>query len=150
MKLNQALKAKNRLATDVTRLKEQIVAQNSRSVVQPFDYDTRELMLQLRSKIDDLARLKGAIGKANGEIYEKIFQLAELRGAVAMLKTVPTRHGKFLDVEGYSQPKEVEYQAQLRQVDVDKLVLELEKQMNELQDELDQFNHRCQIDLEFN
>jgi hypothetical protein len=131
-------------------LKEQIIAQNSRSVQQPFDYDTRELVLQLRAKIDQLAKLKGAVGKANGAIYEQIFRSAELRGAVAMLKDVPTKHGKFLEAEGYSQPKEVEYQAQMRQADIDKLVVELEIQMNELQDELDHFNQRCQIDLELN
>ncbi len=80
MKLNQALKAKNRLVSEVSRLKEQITAQNSRPVLQPFDYDTRELLLKLREKIDKLVRLKGAIGKANGEVYEQIFRLAELRG----------------------------------------------------------------------
>jgi hypothetical protein len=119
MKLNQALKTKNRLTAEVTRLKEQMKEQNSRPVQQPFDYDTRELLLQLRAKIDQLVRVKGAIGKANGEIYEQIFRLAELRGAVALLKTVPTRHGKFLEAASFSQPTEVEYHAQMRQVDVD-------------------------------
>ena len=77
-------------------------------VLQPFDYDTRELLVKLRATIDQLVRLKGAIGKANGEIYEKIFRLSELRGAVALLKTVPTRHGKFLESAGYTQAMEVE------------------------------------------
>ena len=150
MKLNQALKAKNRLVSEVSRLKEQITAQNSRPVLQPFDYDTRELLLKLREKIDKLVRLKGAIGKANGEVYEQIFRLAELRGAVAVLKAIPTKHGKFLESEGFSQPNEGEYVAQVRQADADAQVAELEGQISQLQDELDRFNEQCQIGLEMN
>jgi hypothetical protein len=150
MKLNQALKTKNRLAAEIARLKTQIVEQNNRSAQQPFDYDTRELVQQLRARIDELARIKGAIGKANGEIYERIFRLAELRGAIITLKQVPTRHGIFLQAEGFSQAKEVEYKAQMRQTDVDKLVLEFETQIHELQDELDRFNQQCEVDVEKN
>ncbi len=62
-----------------------------------------------------------------------------------MLKAIPTKHGKFLESEGFSQPKEVEYVAQVRQADADAQVAELEGQISQLQDELDRFNEQCQI-----
>jgi hypothetical protein len=150
MKLNQALKTKNRLVAEVSRLKDQIKEQNSRSALQPFDYDSRELLRQLRPKTEQLVRIKAAIAQANAAIYEKIFRLSELRATVALLKTISTRHGKFLESQAFSQPVEVEYVSQIRQADLDAHVRELEKEIARLQDELDEFNDQCQIDFELN
>ena len=150
MKLYQALKVKNRLTTEISSLKAQIKEQNSRRVLQPFDYDTRILLDQLRKRIDELTRIKGAIGKANGAIYEQIFRLAEFKGMISFLREVPTKHGKFVESPSFTSSIEVEYQAQLRQAELDRVITDLESQVNRLQDELDRFNNECQIDVELN
>jgi len=140
MKLAKALKQKNKLAGEVTQLKELLTEQNSRSTKQKFDYNNQEVLTNLRAKIDELVATKAAIGAANAEVYPKIFRLAELKGFVTALKGLSTKEGVYAESLGYSQSVEVEYVAQIKKAEVDKLVEEIEKEIQELQDALDEFN----------
>ncbi|MEI8341332.1 MAG: hypothetical protein WCH43_07350 [Verrucomicrobiota bacterium] len=140
MKLAKALKQKNKLAGEVAQLKELLAEQNSRSTKQKFDYNNQEVLTNLRAKIDELVATKAAIGAANAEVYPKIFRLAELKGFVTALKGLSTKEGVYAESLGYSQSVEVEYVAQIKKAEVDKLVEEIEKEIQELQDALDEFN----------
>ena len=140
MKLAKALKQKNKLAGEVAQLKELLAEQNSRSTKQKFDYNNQEVLTNLRAKIDELVATKAAIGAANAEVYPKILRLAELKGFVTALKGLSTKEGVYAESLGYSQSVEVEYVAQIKKAEVDKLVEEIEKEIQELQDALDEFN----------
>ena len=140
MKLANALKQKNKLAGEVAQLKELLAGQNSRSTKQKFDYDNRQVLADLRSRIDDLVKVKAAIGAANAEIYPKIFRLAELKGLVSTLRGLPAKEGVYAESLGYWQSVEVEYVAQLKKAEVDQLAAELETEIQGLQDALDEFN----------
>ncbi len=150
VKLNQALKEKNRLGVEISRLKQRMGEQNSRPVGQAFDYVTPELLVELRAKVDQLVRLKAAIGRANGETYERVFRLAELRGLISVLSGLPTKHGRYLESGGLGEPKEVEYQAQMRQAEIDKTITGMQVELGELQDALDRFNATCELEIELN
>ena len=148
MKLAKALKLKNQLAGDVATLKELLAKQNVRSNKQKFDYDNREVLAQLRAKIDELVRVKTEIARANVEAYEQIFRMAELKGLVAALKALETKSGVFHEGGRYGEPAyEVEYVVQLGKVAVDELVNELEKSVQALQDALDEFNFSRSVNL---
>ena len=141
MKLTKALKLKNQLAGDVAQLKELLAKQNSRSTKQKFDYDNHEVLTRLRTKLDELVKVKSAIATANAEIYDKVFRLAELKGLVATLAGLDTKTGVFHEGGRFGEPGyEVEYAAQLGKVDVDRLVAELKNEIQSLQDTLDEFN----------
>jgi len=141
MKLAKALKLKNQLAGEVAQLKELLAKQNVRSSKQKFDYDNREVLARLRAKLDELVRVKAALAIANVEIYAKIFRLAELKGLVATLTGLETKSGVFHEGRGFGEATyEVECVAQLGKVDVDKLVAELQNEIQTLQDALDEFN----------
>ena len=141
MKLAKALKLKNQLAGEVAQFKELLAKQNVRSSKQKFDYDNREVLARLRAKLDELVRVKAALAVANVEIYAKIFRLAELKGLVAALTGLETKSGVFHEGRGFGEATyEVEYVAQLGKVDVDKLVAELQNEIQTLQDALDEFN----------
>jgi hypothetical protein len=141
MNLAKALKEKNRLAAEVAQLTERLKAQNSRATGQAFDYDAHEVLRDLRATTERLVELKAGIAKANAEIYGKIFRLAELKGLAATLNGLETREGTFREGGGYGQPTvEVTYRAQLKQVEVDALLTEIEAEAATLQDELDAFN----------
>ena len=140
MKLAKALKQKNKLAGEVAQLKELLTQQNSRSTKQKFDYDNQQVLGELRTKVDELIKTKAAIGAANAEIYAQIFRLAELKGLVATLKALPTKEGVYVESLGYAQSVEVEYAAQLKKAEVDKLTQDLETEIQALQDALDEFN----------
>ncbi len=76
MKLAKALKVKNKLAGEVTQLKELLAKQNSRSIKRPFDYNNTEVLANLRGKLDELVKVKASIAAANVEIYDNIFRMA--------------------------------------------------------------------------
>lgn len=146
MKLAKALKLKNKLAGEVETLKDLLKKQNVRSKKQEFDYDNAEVLADLRAKVDELIRVKAAIAQANTAIYERIFRAAELKGLVATLNSLDTRTGVHLEGGNYvERPVEVEYMAQLGKVEVDRLVAEFEKEIDSVQDELDEFNFTNEI-----
>ena len=141
MKLAKGLKLKNQLAGELAQLKDLLAKQNVRSSKQKFDYDNREVLTRLRAKLDELVRVKTALAVANAEAYEKIFRLAELKGLTVTLGALDTKQGIFHEGGRFGEPGyEVEYVAQLGKADVDKLVEDLNSQIQALQDELDEFN----------
>ncbi len=148
MKLTKTLKLKNQLTGEISQLKELLNKQNVRSTKQSFDYDNREVLSQLRAKIDELIKVKTELARANADAYDKIFRLAELKGLVVTLKALETKSGVFHEGGGYAQAGyEVEYVAQLSKVAVDGLVSEAEKEIQALQDSLDEFNFTQTVNL---
>ncbi|MDP1586883.1 MAG: hypothetical protein Q8M07_04040 [Prosthecobacter sp.] len=148
MKLTKALKLKNQVAGDVTTLKDRLAKQNSRAAAVPFDYDNRQVLIELRAKVDELVKVKAAIAAANAAQYARIFRLAELKGIVTLLKSLDVRHGVFKEGGNYMQSAfEVEYIAQLKKAEVDQLVADLEAEIITLQDALDEFNHTNSVAL---
>lgn len=148
MKIAKALKLKNQLAGDVAQLKDLLAKQNSRSTKQKFDYDNREILTRLRAKLDELVKVKAAVAAANAEIYDKVFRLAELKGVVTTLTGLDTKAGVFHEGRGFGETVyEVEYVAQLGKVEVDKLVIELNAEIQSLQDALDEFNFTRSVNL---
>jgi hypothetical protein len=139
---------KNQLAGEVGQLKELLTKQNSRSSKQKFDYDNREVLARLRAKFAELVKVKAAVAAANAEIYDKIFRLSELKGLVTTLTGLDTKAGVFHEGRGFGEGScEVEYVAQLGKVDVDKLVAELNAEIQSLQDALDEFNFTRSVNL---
>jgi ABC-type Zn2+ transport system substrate-binding protein/surface adhesin len=148
MKIAKALKLKNQLAGEVAQLKELLTKQNVRSTKQMFDYDNREVLTRLRAKLAELVKVKAAIGAANAEVYDKVLRLAELKGLVSTLTALDTKSGVFHEGRGFAEASyEVEYVAQLGRVDVDKLVAELNAEIQSLQDALDEFNFTRSVNL---
>jgi hypothetical protein len=129
-------------------LKDLLSKQNSRSTKQKFDYENREVLTRLRAKLDELVKVKAAVAAANAEVYDKIFRLAELKGLVTILTGLDTKAGVFHKGRGFGEAAyEVEYVAQLGKVDVDKLVAELNVEIQSLQDALDEFNFTRTVNL---
>ena len=75
-----------------------------------------------------------------------IYDLAEKKGTVQFLAGVNTRHGPQPAV--YPNTTEVSYVAALKKADVDGMVAGLEKEIDQLQDRLDQFNHDRKIEVD--
>jgi hypothetical protein len=94
---------------------------------------------------NELIVLKTQIHKANLPVYDKIFELSELKNQVKHLKSLNCTSGKVPGGRwGESEP--VVKHAEINVVEKDKMVKELEKRIESLQDELDQWNHNTLID----
>ena len=144
--LAKALKVKNRLAGRLAKVQADIQAYNSISEGQAGQVNVPALMKTREELVGALVGLKTAINEANREAQRDIYDLAEKKGTVQFLGGVNTRHGPQPAV--YPNTTEVSYVAALKKADVDALVARLEKEIDQLQDRLDQFNHDRKIEVD--
>ncbi|MGF1656942.1 MAG: hypothetical protein ACFCU3_08200 [Verrucomicrobiales bacterium] len=148
MKVAKALKEKNRLVGEIEEFKALIAQQNVRPDGREFDYNNHELLAQLRSRLEDLIKLKTKLATVNVTIYQDVFRLAELKGLVASLRRVEVKDGIFHEALGgfHSENVEVRYRSQLGRREIDVMVKELENEMAEVQDRLDDFNATASLE----
>jgi hypothetical protein len=144
--LAKALKVKNRLAGRLAKAQADIQAFNSVPEGQADQVNVPALMQAREELVGALVGLKAAINEANREAQRDIYDLAEKKAAAQFLAGVNTRHGPQPAV--YPNTTEVNYVAALKKADVDGLVARLEKEIDRLQDRLDQFNHARKVEVD--
>jgi hypothetical protein len=142
--ISRVLKLKNRMAQRLRELDELITTYNSLPVGQ-IEYDVRQLLRERLELAMRLVAVKTAISQANQPIQKTIFEMAECKSLVAMLKRISTKHGPV--IEGY-QSVRLDYAAQMRKADVEREVRKVEKEIDRLQDELDCFNYQSSVTIE--
>ena len=155
--LAQALKQKNRLAGESTRLREIVKRENSRKESTPARADVRASFNELVATSRQLAVLKGAISTANAGalesargIYGKLNLQAELRGLIAFLGEVPTKEGEEVERVGFlsrDEASKVNFVAEIKRDEVDRLKREFQREIEVLQDEIDEFNAATRISV---
>jgi uncharacterized protein YbbC (DUF1343 family) len=144
--LAKALKIKNRLAGRLARVQADIQGFNSVPEGQANQVNVPALMSMREELVGALVGLKTAISAANREVQRDIYLLAEAKATAQFLATVNTRHG--LQPAVYPNTTVVSYVAALKKADVDALVARLEKEIDRLQDRLDEFNHLHGIEVD--
>ena len=104
----------------------------------------QQLLDELRGKTDELIGVKTIITKANQSVQGKIYRLSELKSLIAFYKTIPSLEGKETASRLYSKSM-VEYESQVKEPELDKLIAAAEAELEALQDELDAFNHTADV-----
>lgn len=155
--LAQALKQKNRLAGEVARLREIVQRENSRKEKQAIRADVRATFEEAVRRSRELAAFKGRVAAANaGEtdlsrgIYGKLNLQAELRGLIAFLKSLNTKEGEEVENVGFLSRENAVvtvYVAEINRTEVDRLAAAWQKEIESLQDEIDEFNATTRIAL---
>lgn len=152
--LAQALKQKNRLAGDITRLREIVKRENSRKESTPARADVRVSFNELVAAARQLAVLKGAISTTNAGatdlshgIYGKLNLQAELRGLISFLDELPTKEGEEVERAGFlrEEASKVLFVAEIKRDEIDRLKREFQREIEVLQDEIDEFNAATRI-----
>jgi len=153
--LAQALKQKNRLAGEVTRLREIVERENSRKESTPARADVRKAFDESVARSRELAALKGLIGAANAGvvagshgIYGKLSLQAELRGLIAFLKVLNAKEGEEVERVGFLSRDEASravYIADIKRDEIDRNVVAYRLEIEQLQDEIDEFNAATRI-----
>ena len=144
--LAKALKVKNRLAGRLAKVQADIQAFNSVPEGQAGQVDVAALVKTRDELVAALVGLKTAVNEANREVQRVIYELAEAKASAQFLAGVPTRHGP--QPPCYPATVEVTYVAAIKKADVDALVARLEKEIDRLQELLDQFNHVHKVAVE--
>jgi hypothetical protein len=155
--LAQALKQKNRLAGEIARGREIVQRENSRKESQAARADVRAVFEENVIRSRELAGFKGAIAAANAGvvtgdrgIYGKLNLQAELRGLIAFVKGLNTKEGEELERVGFLSRDEAAhtvYVATITRDEVDRLVSAYQAEIEQLQDEIDEFNATTRITI---
>lgn len=147
--LARALKFKKRIESRLHRLEKDIIGHNSIMKDAEREVDVKERYKEHQGVTEMLIRLRVAIWKASLPIQPKILAINELKSRVAMLGRMNTNHG-LIQQNHWRQPDAppVEYQAEFRKADVDRMVSESERKIDELQDEIDRHNANTNIHVE--
>ncbi len=144
LSLSKALKIKNRLAGRLAKVNSTIMTYNS-GVEGHKEVDVAELDKTRSSLCNALVDLKSAIYDANKGIYRSIIIIGEKKGDIEFLSGLNTRQG----AEPSYQGTVINYVSVIQKQDVDKRVKQLEKEIDDLQDQIDKYNaepERIRID----
>lgn len=148
MTLAKALKHKNRVAQMIRRVSDDIQHNNSILTVNEPEVDIKALDAMRLELTDHLVALKTAIHRASDSVRREIFNLAEKRTSIGFYRSLDTKHGK-RQAHSYGGDAEfVEYKAAIRKIDSDRIVVELESEIDVIQDRLDEFNMTAKITID--
>jgi len=137
MNVKQALKAKNKLVGEIKECYRIIQTQNSIEEGNPRRYSVKKKIEEIASLTDELVQLKAQLHRANESVYEKIFQMAEIKGIIKELKKMDVSEGKQDSRYGsVVSVKEVE----MTVIERDAIVKQYEAEVEKIQNELDIHN----------
>jgi len=154
--LAKALIEKNRLTKKISEIKEDIRTYNSQILGAEREVDVEVKWGVLLELTDLLIDLKFRIAACNlgnptyssGGIQRDIFRLSELKSLTSFLRGLNTQHGPS-DGRGYlSRGEALEYCAIFRKSDVDEKVEVFEKEINDIQQKLNQYNYETTFDFD--
>lgn len=143
MNIAQALKEKNKTASYIQKLLKRAAEHNVAEKDQPKDYSSKELMKQAQEAIFKLIELKVKIHKATAPVREKIFRLSELKGMIKHVEYFPTNGGVIRNrTTGLVIGENV---AEISTKEHETFLETTQKDIDQLQEELDAFNHTTSI-----
>ena len=137
MTIKQALKAKNKLVAEIKEQYKIAKEYNSIEVGNKRRFNIEEALYKAEVLSKELVDLKAKIHAANAGVYDKIFEMSELKSQIKELRAIPTTEGKTSNRYGsIVENKEVEIDA----AKLAKIIKGIEARIEVLQDELDTHN----------
>jgi len=143
MNVKQALKLKAKLLKEISELYHIAISTNSIEVGNIRRFSVANSLKNAMTKTNELVELKGKIHRANISVYNRIFLMAELKGAVNRLKKVNTDEG-VVNGNGY-RPTTENKEVELNAVELLLMVKSIEDEIEVLQEELDVHNATTEI-----
>lgn len=145
MNIAQGLKHKNRLIGKLEKQREIFRRENARRSDSLSGINRATLFLDLNNLQKDLIETKARINQASAPISSKLVELAELKGEINFINTVPTREGEEKVRITDTHYDTYVWESYMNQHFKDRYVEELEGKINSLQDEIDKFNATTEI-----
>ena len=144
MNIKQALKRKTKLVKEINDAFGNVLAYNSVSEGTERPYSPRISLEIWKNLNDELIELKTAIHRANAPVYDKIFKLSELKNQIKLLKGLDCTSG--VPPRGrYDMSDSPARVADISVIERDNLIKEYEKEIDTIQDFLDEWNFKTII-----
>jgi hypothetical protein len=142
MNVKQALKAKNKLVAEIKECYRILQTQNSIEEGNPRRYSVKKKLEDIAELTDELVQLKARLHRANAPVYDKIFQMAEIKGIIKELKKMDVSEGK--QTERYGSVVSVK-EVEMNVIERDAIIKQYEEHVEKLQNELDIHNSNTNI-----
>lgn len=141
MTIKQALKYKNKLVSKINSEYHKVHTYNSIEEGQTRPYSANESLSRYFELSNELVELKTKIHQANVKVYDKIFLMSELKSRISKLQTLDCSDGKVHDryARLNGEPSVIK-NTEISVVERDNLISEIESKIEEIQEELDQYN----------
>jgi len=139
MNIKKALKEKNNLKGKINETLSRISKHNITEDGIERPYDPRVLLEELFVKVEEMVTLKTQIQKANNDVFDKIYRLSELKNVASKLKYLNCNKERI-----YNSPDNFSDVA-ISTKERDLLIEKIEKQIEKIQEELDEFNYKTKI-----
>jgi len=137
MNISKALKLKSRLVKEINQKWEIVNKHNSIILGNRKNFDVVTIINEISVLTDQLVSLKEKIHITNAPVYSKIFKMSELKNYLKNLKSLDTKEGV---VESRYGQNSNQYEVQISNLEKNQMIETVNKQIDELQDELDYFN----------
>lgn len=138
MKLYQALKKKNQLASLIKNNYEKIIQHNS-YLIGKRAYDVLEIQEQTLILAETLVKLKTKIALANIPINDIIYNISELKNQISQLKRIRIWEG-LVEASRYSTDVSGEFESQFSYKMKDTVISAAKERISKLQEKIDSFN----------
>jgi len=138
MTIKQGLKKKNRLISQAEQAFNKTHFYNSYRI-EDFDkrpYSSKQSLDEYIQLTNELIMLKTKIQRANSPVYERIFRLSELKNMVVKMKKLDCEEG----TQRNGWEREEKKKAEISVKEKDELIASMEKEIEEIQDQLDEWN----------
>ena len=146
MKIAKALKEKNKFLRELGKLLTKVQKNNSVIEGKTRAYSSKEMFIQANLKILELVELKTKISLANEPIQSKIYKLSELKSLVSIIKELSTEEGPQESSHSWEDTNKVFiYNSEIKTVEKDEMVQNIENEIEKIQEELDIYNHTTEI-----
>jgi hypothetical protein len=144
MKIVRAQKKIARLKGDVKEIKKRLTSCLNTVSENNFNEEFKVLYGTFTDLTNQMITLKSAVHAANikGDMFKKILQLGELKSKIDFLKELEPKIGKQESRFGESTSV---YKSQITPGEKNKMVEECQEAINNLTDELDEFNAKTDI-----
>lgn len=144
MNIKTALKRKNKLTGVIAEEFQKISTYNSIVEGNERPYNVKDVLEVWRKLSAELVELKVSIHKANEPVFDKIFLLSELKGQIKQLRSLDCASGK-IDNPYRSTGTDVIKTSEITVVAKDSLIKSIERNIDNIQEELDDFNYKTEI-----
>lgn len=144
MNIAKALKKKNQLVGEISKLSQTISRENVQLNQNVSRFDIKAIYEQYKDKANELVVLKAAIARANADVWVKVFMLVELKGRVTFLRSIDNKEGSFKE-RTYTEAVDNVYKPILNAKFLQDEIDLLEKRIADIQDDVDNYNHITEI-----
>ena len=148
--LARALKLKNRLAGQLSKLGQRAVSNNSRVDTAKKVYDTLTVFVEYQDTQAQLVEVKTKIQHGNAQIAGRIIEIGEMRSEISLLQGMTVTEGA-VSQHSFRDDKEVVHEivASIGAARRDHMIESLALDIDTVQDEIDAHNAPTKIDLTF-